>query len=126
VQAEPGRTEADESDGSAEVRDEGIWKDSVKIPRPQEKRLLREGERISNQIGEFRIAGEVLTFHPREGAPVRVLENLALERIAKVLSETRSRREWIVSGMVTEFRGANFLLVSRAVLKARPQKETAG
>lgn len=81
--------------------------------------LLREGDRLINQVGEFRMTGEAVVFLPSSGEPLQVLENLALERITKVLLETRGRREWTVSGMVTEFRGANYLLVTRAVLNAR-------
>jgi hypothetical protein len=47
-----------------------------------------------------------------------VLENLALERIGRALDESRGTRLWVVSGLITEYRGANYLLVSKAVMQA--------
>jgi hypothetical protein len=44
-----------------------------------------------------------------------VLENLALERIVRILNETRGQRQWLVSGTITEYRGSNYLLISKAV-----------
>ncbi len=106
--------------------EQGAWKEPTRPRVPKNKLLLREGERITNQTGEFRGTGDGIVFHPQEGGTVNVLENLALERVAKVLQETRGRREWSVSGIITEYRGANFLLISRAALKARPSKDSSG
>jgi hypothetical protein len=33
------------------------------------------------------------------------------------LDEGRSPRQWIVSGVITEFKGSNYLLVTKAVLR---------
>ena len=46
----------------------------------------------------------------------RVLENLALQRINQVLDENRGPRQWIVSGLITEYRGSNYILVTKAVI----------
>jgi hypothetical protein len=46
-----------------------------------------------------------------------VLENLALQRISQVLDENRGPRQWIVSGLITEYRGSNYLLVTKAVIQ---------
>ena len=81
---------------------------------------LREGELISNQTGIFRETGDRISFYSSGGdESMRVLENLALERVALQLDKTRDRRSWTVSGSVTEYRGMNYLLIKRAVLKGR-------
>jgi hypothetical protein len=48
----------------------------------------------------------------------RVLENLALERINRELGQARGTLQWTVSGIVTEYRGNNYLLVTKAVVKS--------
>ncbi len=52
-----------------------------------------------------------------KGESFRVLENLALERINRELGQARGNLQWTVSGMVTEFRGNNYLLVTKAMVK---------
>jgi hypothetical protein len=91
---------------------------------------LREGAQIVQQLGAFHDTGDRIIFQPR-GAKLEfpALENLALERIARVLDETRTPRLWSVSGNITEFKGSNYLFVTRAVLKAKaetPQDTVAG
>jgi hypothetical protein len=81
---------------------------------------LREGANIHDRIGRFDFTGDRITFYPADdGEPLRALENLTLERIARVLEETRGQRQWSVSGTVTEYQGSNFILVTRAVVKAK-------
>jgi hypothetical protein len=89
-----------------------------------EQPQLREGTKIDKQRGQFRVTGDRITFYP-SGAEhsFRALENLALERVARVLGETQSQRVWSVSGVVTEYQGVNFLLVTRAVLQSRHRWE---
>lgn len=79
---------------------------------------LREGAKLVEQVGEFREAGGRIAFYP-EGASssLQLLENLALERVARDLDQRK--RKWSVTGIVTEFRGGNYLLLHRAVQKAR-------
>lgn len=78
----------------------------------------REGTRLTDVSGRFEIAGDRVTFFPASGREsYRLLENLSLERVAQVLSESRSRQEWTVSGTLTEFRGANYLLLTKAVIR---------
>ena len=105
------------------------------IPRESTKRTLvkpvsnsrskeirqREGTKLVEIAGRFMIAGERVTFVPQEaaeGVAYRVLENLALERVLDNLNESRSDRLWIVSGTLSEYRGANYLLISKAVLQS--------
>lgn len=81
---------------------------------------LREGTRLTEVVGTFQTIGaDGITFSPRGSKEsYRVLENLALERIGRTLDESRGTRLWVVSGLITEYRGANYLLVSKAVMQA--------
>jgi len=80
---------------------------------------LREGVKLVNQIGELRYHGDGVAFYPDgETHSLQLLENLALERVSHDLDQTH--RKWSVTGVVTEYKGSNFLLLQRAVLKARP------
>jgi hypothetical protein len=66
------------------------------------------------------ISGDRATFYPADSQePLRVLENLALERVVRILSQSRGDQEWLVTGVVTEYRGANFLLVTKAQERAK-------
>lgn len=79
----------------------------------------REGTRLTDVNGRFELAGDRVTFHPASGREsYRLLENLALERVGQVLSESRAKQDWTVSGTLTEFRGANYLLLTKAVIKS--------
>ncbi|QDU30120.1 hypothetical protein ETAA8_52390 [Anatilimnocola aggregata] len=79
----------------------------------------REGTKLTDVTGRFELAGDRITFYPSSGRETyRVLENLSLERVGQVLSESRARQEWTVSGVLTEFRGTNYLLLSKAVVKS--------
>ena len=101
---------------------QGQVADAQKTPqRSQQKtssKRYREGDTLNQQRGAFHLAGGRITFHPEGGGALRVLENLALERIGNEL-EKRPDREWIAGGKVTEYRGGNYLLVSRAVQRRR-------
>ena len=78
----------------------------------------REGTRISDEIGTFQFVGDRVAFLPSGNKDsYRVLENLALERISQALGESRGQRTWVVSGTLTEFRGANYLLVTKAIIQ---------
>ena len=82
--------------------------------KPTER--LRENTRLVDVVGTFQaIGGDSVAFQPAGGKDsLRVLENLALERISRSLDENRTSK-WIVSGLVTEYRGSNYLLVTKAV-----------
>ncbi len=86
-------------------------------PKP---RLLREGTVLSQVPGRFRTGGQRITFVPAssELPAMTVLENLLLSRISDARS-LASGRDWIVSGVVTRYRGQNYLLLSHAVAKSR-------
>jgi hypothetical protein len=81
---------------------------------------LREGTRLNDVPGSFQFSGDRVTFHPDggKGESYKLLENLAMERISSELGRSRGTPNWIVSGMVTEYRNANYLLVTKAVVKS--------
>jgi len=86
------------------------------------KRRIREGTTIHDRAGYFRQDGDGATFVTEGGLEFGGLPNLNLERVVrtlKTLDESKSNR-WSVSGVVTEFSGRNFLLISRAVYKSTP------
>lgn len=78
---------------------------------------LREGTVLKQVHGDFQLTGERVTFFSREGQSMRMLENLALERVTRILEDTPGKRTWVVDGVVTEFRGGNYLLITRAIIK---------
>jgi hypothetical protein len=94
-------------------------------PGEAESDRLREGSVLEEQ-GSFKPTGDRMMFYSSaDSRRLGVLENLNLERIARMVSESPETLEWAVSGTVTEFQGANYLLVSRAVLKSKPQRRPA-
>jgi hypothetical protein len=78
---------------------------------------LREGAELIDQPGHFQRSGDRILFvaRPSNGRFV-VLENLNLERIARIVAERPQDLPWKVTGTVTEFRGTNFILIRRATL----------
>ena len=94
-------------------------------PNDEQVILLREGAVLSDQLGTFQTTGDHVLFElTAQEQSLRVLENLALERVWNMLDDTRGR-QWTVSGIVTEYRGRNFLLIHRAVLRSRSANTTA-
>ena len=84
------------------------------------KLRLREGTRLKDAAGRFRMSGDSLTFIDGEGREITGLCNLNLERILRMLKTVEEPESitWSVSGTVTEFSGQNYLLISRAVYRA--------
>lgn len=91
----------------------------VESTPPQANLRVREGTEVVDQTGHFRISGGRVVFFTADGQRRLVgLENLNLERIARTVAETPQTLEWDVTGTITEYRGANFLLIQRAVLRS--------
>jgi hypothetical protein len=92
--------------------------------KPNER--LRENTRLVDVAGTFQaIGGDSVAFQPSGGKDsLRVLENLALERISRSLEDNRGSK-WTVSGLVTEFRGSNYLLVTKAVTQQQQAEAAA-
>lgn len=85
--------------------------------------IIREGTAVVDGLGSFSVQGERVSFQAQdESLNVMVLENLALERIVRQVTETPKMLLWSVQGTLTEFRGANFLLITRAQLKPTSQR----
>jgi hypothetical protein len=80
----------------------------------------REGAKLTDRRGRFERRGERYVFLSEEGnAHYVVVENLMLERVANMLDDAAGGELlWNISGVITEFRGANFLVLQRAVVKA--------
>jgi len=92
---------------------------------PDRDARLREGTPVVNQVGYFRTAGDRLVFYKADGrARFIALENLNLERISNAITDKPTQLEWNISGTITEYRGANYLLVDRAILLAGRQRES--
>lgn len=79
---------------------------------------VREGSDVTNLSGHFRMTGDRVTFFTADGKGRFVgLENLNLQRIVQEIEDDPDTTKWIVSGTITEFRGANYLLVDQAMLE---------
>ena len=89
----------------------------------------REGTHMTSQHGYFRGSGDGLIFHLRgskEKYPA--LENLALERFGKVMSDRHDHPDqltWEVSGFFTEYRGSNYLFITHAVLLNKNRRRSS-
>ena len=82
---------------------------------------LREGTALADVQGHFELTGDRARFQPSDKTgPYGCLENLNLDRVTQTIRDNYDRLEWSVSGTITEYRGANYLLISRAILKSRP------
>jgi hypothetical protein len=80
--------------------------------------ILREGTQLADQLGVFRKTGERLVFcASKANQRFIALENLNTERIARTIATSPLPMEWRVNGMVTEYRGNNYLLIDRAILR---------
>jgi hypothetical protein len=95
-------------------------RDGGEKPVQEGPTTLREGTKLDNAAGSFRRTGDRITFYPIDSEQsFRALENLALERVARLLAETHTQRVWSVSGVITEFQGINYILLTQAVLKSK-------
>ena len=81
------------------------------------KDRLREGTELKEALGFFRFVDDRVVFFRKNGDARYIgLENLNLERIVSEITNNPTQLEWTVVGTITEYRGANYLLVRRAVL----------
>lgn len=91
-------------------------------PGASKPRLRREGTQLHDEPGRFTLAGNRATFVAVDGTNYAGLENLNLERVAKIIAASPDSVEWLVTGTVTEYEGSNYLLISRARRKAATGK----
>ena len=83
---------------------------------------LREGTEPTNFDGYFTITGNRITFYPKDlQVRFRSLANLALKRVARVLGDSNNpgRLKWSVDGVITEYQGENYLMITRAAITSR-------
>ena len=87
---------------------------------------IREGS-VLDTTGYFKVSGDRALFTTADGTGRYTgLENLTLERVAIAVSESPDQLLWSVNGTVTEYRGTNYLLVTRALLKSKPSTPKNG
>jgi hypothetical protein len=86
----------------------------------------REGTRLVEQLGQFKVAGDRLSFTSADGSlHFDCLENLCGQRVARTVTDSPEPLVWSVTGELTEYRGTNFLLLTQVVLKPRPRRTAA-
>lgn len=97
---------------------------SLHQSQKKEDDRIREGTELDEQLGVFRLTGDRITFFTEMGTGrFVVLENLALERVARVITDNPNQLKWFVTGTMTEYQGLNYLLIERAVLKTQVHSE---
>jgi hypothetical protein len=83
---------------------------------------FREGDDLADRVGQFKINnGRVVFILDETQQRLIVLENLALDRVAKTIEGNPASLPWVASGKITEFHGAYYLLLSRVQLKTQAQ-----
>jgi len=92
--------------------------------------LLREGTRLVRVQGRFVTSENRPRFESLDGAyRLQVLENQMLERVTRAIEESLPGEKsptWVVDGKVTEYRGVNFFLLTRSVLKSTSNSAPLG
>jgi hypothetical protein len=105
---------------SAAEKPDGDSPGTPRIEGGQVSGRWREGSRLIDQLGYFKVTGDHVTFVSSDGKlKFDGLENLAIERIARTIGDSPDQLEWSICGAITEYRGANYLLVTQAVLKTK-------
>ncbi|HEX5443673.1 MAG TPA: hypothetical protein VFW87_07585 [Pirellulales bacterium] len=79
--------------------------------------LHREGTKIKDEPGRFALVGNRINFVTAAGLQYVCLENLNLERVARIMGSTPDSVAWVISGSVTEYQGSNYLLIERSTRK---------
>lgn len=90
-------------------------------PAAKDKLRVREGLELIDRIGTFELSGDRARFVATDdGMSLIGLENLSLERVIHAIRDNPQQgQSWKVSGVVTEFEGRNYLLITRAIVAAR-------
>ena len=77
--------------------------------------LRREGTQLRDERGHFELTGGRLAFIAADRKTRFVgLENLNLQRIAQIVGGSSETLDWTVTGLITEYQGTNYLLITRA------------
>ncbi|HPF41205.1 MAG TPA: hypothetical protein P5081_23715 [Phycisphaerae bacterium] len=91
--------------------------------RPVDRKLLPDGSRIVDRAGRLTRDGDYLTFtfeSRGEGpieVPLRLLPNRLLEDMEQISEGGRKSVVFVVSGDITEYRGVNYLLLQKLLIR---------
>lgn len=91
--------------------------------RPVDRKLLPDGSRIVDRAGRLTRDGDYLTFtfeSRGEGPieiPLRLLPNRLLEDMEMIAEGGRKSVVFVVSGEVTEYRGVNYLMLQKLLIR---------
>jgi hypothetical protein len=88
----------------------------------QTKDLWREGARVIQMTGQFQVNGEIIQFTSSDAKlQITVIQNLMLQRVHQTITETADVKDhdWVINGIITEYRNANFIILTHAVLKTK-------
>jgi hypothetical protein len=93
---------------------------------PENTAPFHEDAELIEQNGQFSISGDRVIFIAVESQNRFIgLENLVLQGVAEKIAENSAEQTWTVSGKVTEYRGTNYLILTRAQLLSQlPQAES--
>lgn len=88
--------------------------------------VLREGTQIEGAAGAIRrVESRFIFTETRNARELLLLENLALERLARLIERSNRAISCYVTGTVTEYRGVNYLLLKRTVLDTTGNRKSA-
>lgn len=89
----------------------------------QTKDLWREGARVIQMTGQFQVNGEnTVQFTSSDGKlQILAIQNLMLQRVHQTITETADVKDhdWVINGIITEYRNANFIILTHAILKTK-------
>jgi hypothetical protein len=82
---------------------------------PERTAQFHEDAELIEQGGQFSVSGDRVIFIAAE-SQIRFigLENLVLQDVAEKIAANPAQQFWTVSGTITEYRGANYLFLTRA------------
>ena len=87
--------------------------------------VLREGTQIEGAAGEIRRGSSRFIFtQTGSRRELLLLENLALERLVRLVERSNRSISCYATGTVTEYRGVNYLLLERTVLDATGNRKS--
>ena len=82
---------------------------------PKKPLRFHEDAELIEQNGQFSISGDRVIFIAVESQNRFIgLENLVLQGVAEKIADNPAQQSWTVSGKVTEYRGTNYLILTRA------------
>ena len=95
------------------------------VKKTEKNSLTREGTVMQSRHVVFRVTNDRVILTMTNGTERYIcLENLNLQRITDVINDNLTLTDWTVDFIVTEYRGANYALIQRAVLSSISQRES--